>query len=680
MTHNGIVNDTTALNNAGWSIEIELLNASSVRLNSSDHKIKLINAQKMVQDVPASLVIASGATATAEQQFLIDNKVASINNVNGFLKLTFANDASMDNIQNILENIRYEYAGAAIYSSDVIMKYTIKDNNNKIHSGSQTTIKPLTGAGNATNNDDIFFATTAADVIDGLGGNDIIYYSSSTAGGDVNLTRATQQNGYAQGDQLTNIENVVGSQYNDIFVGNTLNNILEGAGGADKIDGEGGNDTVSYIQSNAGVTIDLTATANASGYIVTSGGHAQGDELKNIEHITGSNYQDVLTGDGNANHIKALAGNDTINGGAGADVINGGAGNDTIDGGTGNDTIDGGDGNDTITGGAGADIINGGAGDDVITYDSADTGKIDGGSGSDTLSNISASVSSTITVSNGSSNTGFVNFEVIRLGNHGDTLTTSNLTTSITVHGGTGNDTINGGTGDDILNGGDGNDTLKGGAGNDTINGGAGNDTIIYDSADNNIDGGTGNDILDNSASNVKNTITLSANGASSGIRNFQTIRLGGAGDLLNASVVTTAMVIVGGAGADTITGGTANDQIDAGAGNDIIIYDTNDTTQDAIDGGLDNDTINASSSTTAVTINLASSSDAYKNFENIIGSTSVDTLTGDANDNIINGGGGYDTINAGGGNDTVIFDVAFNTGQALAGAQVGKIDGGSGY
>jgi Ca2+-binding RTX toxin-like protein len=47
-----------------------------------------------------------------------------------------------------------------------------------------------------------------------------------------------------------------------------------------------------------------------------------------IENITGSNYNDVLTGDGAANALSGASGNDTLKGGAGTDTLDGGTGND----------------------------------------------------------------------------------------------------------------------------------------------------------------------------------------------------------------------------------------------------------------------------------------------------------------------------------------------------------------
>ncbi|HEX4963497.1 MAG TPA: hypothetical protein VF173_21895 [Thermoanaerobaculia bacterium] len=56
---------------------------------------------------------------------------------------------------------------------------------------------------------------------------------------------------------------------------------------------------------------------------LTTGSASDGDILVNIENLTGSPYNDVLEGDGNANVI----------GGSGNDVLDGKGGTDTCDGG-----------------------------------------------------------------------------------------------------------------------------------------------------------------------------------------------------------------------------------------------------------------------------------------------------------------------------------------------------------
>ena len=76
--------------------------------------------------------------------------------------------------------------------------------------------------------------------------------------------------------------------------------------------------------------VDLSGRQDAEGYFIARDGHAEGDRLKNIENITGSDYADDLTGDSNVNIIKAGDGDDTLYSGRGNDTLLGGKGEDKI--------------------------------------------------------------------------------------------------------------------------------------------------------------------------------------------------------------------------------------------------------------------------------------------------------------------------------------------------------------
>ena len=163
---------------------------------------------------------------------------------------------------------------------------------------------------------------------------------------------------------------------------------LEGGYGADMLTGgdhsddvlpgDTPGDTASYAGSMMGVTVRLHS-------LKAMGGDAEGDvfagsttytymienedeEMEevegtaaDIENLTGSHNADILAGDGRANNIKGLGGDDKIYGGPGgdadtnADVLDGGAGNDMLWGGIGADELHGGAGNDMLWGGPGID-------------------------------------------------------------------------------------------------------------------------------------------------------------------------------------------------------------------------------------------------------------------------------------------------------------------------------------
>src|SRR4029077_1359090 len=156
-------------------------------------------------------------------------------------------------------------------------------------------------------------------------GSDTASYSD--AGSGVTVSLALQGSGQdtdgAGFDTLVNIENLTGSAHDDTLTGdgnaNTLSGLagddtLQGGAGNDTLDGGAGNDTASYEDAASGVTVDLTISTAQN----TVG--AGSDTLTNIENLTGSAYDDTLTGDGNANILSGLDGDDTLQGGAGNDV------------------------------------------------------------------------------------------------------------------------------------------------------------------------------------------------------------------------------------------------------------------------------------------------------------------------------------------------------------------------
>ncbi|MGE4428910.1 MAG: beta strand repeat-containing protein, partial [Solirubrobacteraceae bacterium] len=203
--------------------------------------------------------------------------------------------------------------------------------------------------------DDELHGGAGADVLAGGDGSDTASYAESSAG--VNVTvNATSGNtgGYAEGDQLYDMENLIGSAHDDTLTGDAGVNRLEGGAGDDLlIGGAGGDmligglgdDTASYATAGAAVEVNL---ANGVG----TGGDAAGDSYMGIENIEGSGFADTLTGDGGDNHLSGGAGNDTLTGGAGADVLFGGDGDDRFDFSNGDvaagESVDGGSDTDTV--------------------------------------------------------------------------------------------------------------------------------------------------------------------------------------------------------------------------------------------------------------------------------------------------------------------------------------------
>jgi len=99
--------------------------------------------------------------------------------------------------------------------------------------------------------DNVFEGMGGADTIEGAGGTDTASYEQSRAGVEVRLSKgaATGVGGDAQGDRLSGIENLVGSDHADRLFGDGLANVIEGRGGADTLAGGGGRDTFVFDEN-----------------------------------------------------------------------------------------------------------------------------------------------------------------------------------------------------------------------------------------------------------------------------------------------------------------------------------------------------------------------------------------------------------------------------------------------
>ena len=262
------------------------------------------------------------------------------------------------------------------------------------------------------------------DLIDGGRGHDLAEFWTSNRGVRVSLMTQTAR---GQGrDDLSSIEGVVGTNFDDVLTGSRRSNFMVGqmgddeihalgsgrdrnapdflvsGGGEDLLDGGPGPDTVSYNLSPLPVTANLaTGEATASSF-----GH---DTFDGIENLTGSKEDDTLTGDDGDNLIIGNWGNDALDGGGGrdeaaffdalywvrADLTQGTAtarsfgtvpwvdtlaNFEDLSGGAGGDELTGDDGPNRIWGGWGNDELTG-LGDDDVLLGSRGTDEADGGDG-----------------------------------------------------------------------------------------------------------------------------------------------------------------------------------------------------------------------------------------------------------------------------------------------------------
>ncbi len=413
--------------------------------------------------------------------------------------------------------------------------------------------------------DNVIEGGAGADTIDGGGYDfgDTASYAHSTAAVTVDLGAGTASGGDAEGDSLSNIQFLLGSQHDDTLTGDAGFNLLEGGAGADTLDGGGTEqageavDFASYARSAAGLTVSLADTSFNTG-------DAEGDSYTGIAGLMGSSFDDTLYGDDQDNFI-----------------------------------IDGmfdyawyyysssplfGKGDDWIDGGAGDDMIMTGLGNDTVVYDAADTDVSDAG-GRDRYGNVintfdTVDASSAAAAVSIDLNTNYDGFDRIIGSDYADTLT-----------GNGADNVLEGGADADSLAGGDGSDTASyagsaeavtvdlgaatasgGDAAGDTLTsienliGSALDDTLTGDASDNVLEGGAGADSLDGGdgadtasylGSTAAVTVDLGAGTASGGDATGDTF--------------TSIENLTGSAHADTLTGDSGDNRIEGAGGADVM-------------------------------------------------------------------------------------------------------------
>ncbi len=536
-----------------------------------------------------------------------------------------------------------------------------------------------------SSDNDTIYGGLGNDTMIGGGGTDVLRFDDLSGSGVV-LDLTAGQASYATDvstDLFSGFSTYVMTNQADTLVGSTGNDTVQAMGGddllqaslgTDSLDGGSGTDTFSYAGATGAVTLDLAATGlQFTGFGIVA--------VSNIENITGSAFNDTLSGDGNANILLGGDGLDTLVGGAGNDTLDGEAGNDLLNAGLGSDTIIGGSGTNTLTyAGLGGGVIFDLAAGTTTDYQ----GSIDTYSGIATL--IGSDSGNTVATSAGDDvfigGLGNDTF-IASLGNDtfdgaagSDTITYVNATGAVTLDlsvltaQATGYGTITL-TNVENITGSDYDDTLVGDAAANVLLGGLGNDTVS---------GGDGNDTMDGQGG--INTVTYA--GGSTGIVTDMSV-LDGAGYFMvaqgaNSDRVKNFAVFIGTGLADTITGDGSNNTVYGGSGADIIATAggddlvQGDAGNDTMDGGTGTNTLTYAYTNTPIvadmgvvngggyyTLNLGAESDQAKSFAILVASGGADTITGDNGANIIYAGTGNDTISGGSGADTIFGEAGVN-------------------
>lgn len=255
-------------------------------------------------------------------------------------------------------------------------------------------------------NDTVYASTVGEDTIDGGADNDTVNFGGAASAVTADLTNAAHK--------LANIENIVGTAYDDALKGTAAINVIdggvgddsiEGGAGADALDGGLGTDLLSYAGSTVGTnfqsgyvgqsmvnlavivaavdrTLDGVDVSLLNG--TAANADAAGDVISNFENLRGSAFADRLRGSASSTTVYGGAGADVIYGGGGDDRLYGEDGEDIIYGEAGADKIYGGNDRDILFGDGESDELYGGAGNDVL--DAGNAGDyLDGGTGDDIM-------------------------------------------------------------------------------------------------------------------------------------------------------------------------------------------------------------------------------------------------------------------------------------------------------
>ncbi|MBU2991588.1 choice-of-anchor L domain-containing protein [Octadecabacter sp. 1_MG-2023] len=298
------------------------------------------------------------------------------------------------------------------------------------------------------NGDDTIFGADGNDILRGGFGNDVLDGGNGADWADytdgfgvtVFLSAGAGFGSTAQGDTLTNIENVRGSDGRDSLFGDDQANIfapLLSTDQDDYVDGGDNDDTLQLDYSREDWGLGIVGGLSA-GRIERQ----TFDGLSLLDGVTFTNIENFqIVGTFKEDSIETGAGNDRLYLGGGDDVVDSGSG---------------------------ADIVLTQEGDDTVRYFSeAETPlfHLDGGLGDDGLSIRLANAEQDITIragfdervnmtlSSGASVLNFENLDLVRTGNGADLIEQGGISDN-DLHGGGNADVINPGRGIDIVNGG----------------------------------------------------------------------------------------------------------------------------------------------------------------------------------------------------------------------------------
>jgi trimeric autotransporter adhesin len=506
---------------------------------------------------------------------------------------------------------------------------------------------------NGSSGVDLFVGGPSGDSFNGGAGTDWVSYDNALSAIRADLSNAATNTGSdAVGDTYSSIENLQGSDFNDVLVGDAQSNVLRGGAGADTMAGGAGSDT--YNVDNAGDVV-IESPGEGTDTVETFINFGLTANLENLTLLGSTDLQGY--GNDLANTIAGNTGNNLIDGRGGADNMGGGAGNDTYFVDDPSDSVFevAGQGNDTVFSSAnfalpanvenlvmqgGIDLQGYGNSQANVIYGNAGNNLIDGRGGIDLM--VGGAGDDTYFVDDPSDSA----FEVAGLGN--DTVfTTANYGLAADVENlvmqgsanlqGYGNNQANviyGNGGGNLLNAAGGIDLMVGGAGSDTY--------FVDDPSDSCFEvAGQGNDAVFAScnyglAAEVETLVMMQGFGDFQGYGNNQ------------------ANTLYGNGGNNLINGAGGADLMIGFAGNDTYFVDNaGDAVAENFGEGSDAVFASVSYALTANVESLVMQSGAdLQGFGNGL----ANVIYGNGGNNVLDGGAGSDVLTGNAGNDSFRF------------------------
>ncbi|PVZ19500.1 Hemolysin-type calcium-binding repeat-containing protein [Pseudomonas sp. URIL14HWK12:I9] len=257
-------NDTYIVDNAGDTV---------VETNPDDKQIDTVKSSVSwvlgdnLEHLELTGVSAINGTGNALRNFIIGN--ANDNVIDGGAgadSMTGGNGSDIYYVDDIDDAVIETNADSATGGIDTVYSrlaaYTLAANTEILVIDSDTAAN---GTGNTLDN--LIVAGSGDNLIDGRTGNDTLSYALAHSGITLSLaTTKAQATGGSGTDSIKNMENLIGSQYDDTLTGNSGNNVLEGGAGNDALIGGGGDDR---LVGGAG-TDTLTGGSGADTYVFTS--------------------------------------------------------------------------------------------------------------------------------------------------------------------------------------------------------------------------------------------------------------------------------------------------------------------------------------------------------------------------------------------------------------------------